>query len=433
MLAAQETNKQKLIPPIVRWFLFAMILANIAASMYPILLPIYLTEIGASVQQVGLVFTLSSVVMLVLQIFGGWISDSIGRLKAVAIGSAGGVLGFIALALAPTWQWMMVAIMAISFPRSLVGPSFGAFIAENSSEENRGKVFGITDTIFQITGVVGPAMGGFLAGLWGFKGMLVVSAAIYTLAAGLRVWMATTMRPKKDEQPTQELSTESFKTSFRKMFGMIIGGGLLTWLLITDGVRDTAFRLSGELQPLYLEQIGGLSVQQVGLLGSIFSIAWMFTPVLSGKLSDKYGERVPISFGFLLLFFSMMIFLNTSVYAGFMLSWIVSGVGVGLLSPAYQSLVTKAVPHKMLGIFNGVFYGSIGLISLPAPYIGAYLWEHTSPSLPFYITAFVALATIIPTWLFFKAPDKPIGAEVPERSAPELLPGDALPLSEATD
>ncbi len=425
MMDSQNQNSP-LLSPILRWFLFAMILANIAASMYPILLPIYMTEIGASVQQVGLAFTLSSVVMLVLQIFGGWVSDSIGRLKAVAIGSAGGVIGFIALSVAPTWQWMMVAIMAISFPRSLVGPSFGAFIAENSTEENRGKVFGVTDTIYQITGVVGPALGGLLAGLWGFKGMLLVSAAIYTLAAGLRIWMATTMRPKQDQVETQELSKESFKASVGKMWAMIIGGGLLTWLLVTDGVRDVAFRLSGELQPLYLEQIGGLSVEQIGLLGSIFSISWMFTPILSGKLSDRYGERFPICLGFLMLFFSMLIFLNTTLYAGFILSWVISGFGVGLLSPAYQSLVSKAVPHHMLGMFNGVFYSSIGLISLPAPYIGAYLWENVSPKFPFYITAFVALVTIIPSWLFFKLPDKP-------KQTIESPLAEGLPLAEATD
>ncbi len=422
-----ETKEQKvaLFSPILRWFLFAMILANIAASMYPILLPIYMTEIGASVQQVGLAFTLSSVVMLSLQIFGGWVSDSIGRLKAIAIGSAGGILGFFALSIAPTWQWMMVAIMAISFPRALVGPSFGAFIAENSTEESRGKVFGVTDTVFQITGVVGPALGGLLAGWWGFKGMLLVSAAIYTLAAGLRIWMATTMKPKKEEQ-NQSLTTDSFKTSIRKMWGMIIGGGLLTWLLVTDGVRDVAFRLSGELQPLYLEQIGGLTVAQIGLLGSIFSISWMFTPILSGKLSDRYGERLPICAGFLLLFASMMVFLNTTLYAGFILSWVISGVGVGLLSPAYQSLVSKAVPHNMLGVFNGVFYSSIGLISLPAPYIGAYLWENFTPKLPFYITAFVALVTIIPSWLFFKLPEK-------KKESPSLQSAEVLPMTEAGD
>ena len=85
----------------------------------------------------------------------------------------------------------------------------------------------------------------------------------------------------------------------------------------------------------------------------------------------------------------------------------------------------------MLGIFNGVFSSSIGLVSLPAPYIGAFLWENIRPSFPFYITAFVALATIIPTWLFFKVPDAKRTATpqaVPENTIP-----DGIPLTEAAD
>jgi MFS family permease len=389
----------------MHWFMFAMVLANIAGSMFPILLPIYLTELGASIGQVGIVFTLMSVVMFILQIFGGWISDSIGRLRAIAIGSIGGVIGYIAILLAPTWQWMLLALAVSRFPYALVGPSFGAFIAENSAEEHRGRVFGITDTIYQITGVLGPPLGGFLAGAYGFKVMLLVSAILYAIAAVLRIWMATTMR-SPEEAPPQSLTVDSLRTSLRTMAGMLVGGGVITWILITDGVRDIAFRLSGELQPLYLKQIAGLSFEQIGLLGSVFSGAMMFTPMLSGRISDRYGERVPISIGFSLVFLGYVIFLQVYAYAGFIIAWMVFGIGVGLLSPAYMSLITKVVPQKMLGTFSGLFQSSIGLISLPGPWIGAQLWERFSPRLPFSITAAVAIITVIPTWLKFKLPDK---------------------------
>ena len=400
----ETPTKQPLLSPLLRWFMFAMVMANIASAMYPMLMPIYLTELGASITQVGLVFTLTSVMILVLQIFGGWVSDSIGRLRSIAIGSVGGIFGFIAVLLAPTWQWMLAALCVLQFPYALVGPSFGAFIAENSTVENRGKVYGVTDTIFQITGVIGPPLGGFLVGRYGFKYMLLVSGGLYTIAAILRIWMATTVR-STSQTNSQELSAASLKTSLKTMFGMILGGGVLTWIFVTDGVRDTAFRLSGELQPLYLDQVAGLTVEQIGLLGSIFSIAMMFTPILSGKMVDKWGERVPISLGFLLVFCAFMIFLQVSTFIGFGICWIVFGIGVGLLSPAYQSLVSKVVPQKMLGTFTGLFRSSLGLISLPAPYLGARLWELTSPQVPFIITAVAALITIIPTWLFFKVPD----------------------------
>ena len=401
----ETTKKQPLLTPLMKWFMFAMVLANVASAMYPMLMPIYLTELGASVTQVGLVFTLTSVVILILQIFGGWVSDSIGRLRSIAIGSVGGIFGFVAVLLAPTWQWMLAALCVLQFPYALVGPSFGAFIAENSTKENRGKVYGITDTIFQITGVVGPPLGGFLVGRYGFKLMLLVSGSLYALAAILRIWMATTVRSTTEANP-QKLSADSLKTSLKTMFGMILGGGVLTWIFVTDGVRDIAFRLSGELQPLYLEQVAGITVEQIGILGSIFSIAMMFTPILSGKMVDKFGERVPISLGFGLVFAAFMIFLQVGTFIGFAACWIVFGTGVGLLSPAYQSLISKVVPQKMLGTFTGLFRSSLGLISLPAPYIGARLWETFSPKTPFIITSIAALLTIIPTWLFFIVPEE---------------------------
>ena len=93
--------KKPLLTPLMRWFLLAMVLANIAGTMTNLLLPIYLTRLGASITQVGMVFTITSMVILVLQIAGGWVSDSIGRLRAIAIGSIGGVLGFLAMLAAP--------------------------------------------------------------------------------------------------------------------------------------------------------------------------------------------------------------------------------------------------------------------------------------------------------------------------------------------
>ncbi|GAB4580947.1 MAG: MFS transporter [Anaerolineales bacterium] len=408
----KPSTKTPLLTPILRWFMLAMVLANISSSMFGMLLPLYITELGATVGQVGLVFTVTSVFMLGLQILGGYISDSIGRLRAIALGSIGGIIGNIAIILAPTWQWLIVALIINMIPYALVGPSFGAFIAENSSEENRGRVYGVTEMIYQITGVLGPPLGGFLAGQYGFRWMFVGAALLYAVAAVLRIWMARTM--KSQAAPSGEaLSLASFKTSVKTVFGMILSGGVITWIFLTDGVRDSAFRLSGELQPLYLEQIGGLTLQQIGLLGSIFSFSMMFVPLLSGRLSDKFGERVPITGGFLMVFVAMMIFLNASTFAGFALTWVVFGVGVGVLSPAYQSLISKVVPQKSLGIFSGLFYSSVGLVSLPAPWLGAQLWERFNPRVPFMITAGVALLTVIPIWLKFKVPEKeePVPAE----------------------
>jgi DHA1 family tetracycline resistance protein-like MFS transporter len=405
-----------LLTPLMRWFLLAMILANIAGSMTNLLMPLYLGELGASVGQIGLVFTLTSVVILALQVLGGWISDTIGRLRAIAIGSIGGVLGFVFMLFASSWQWMILALAINQIPYALVGPSFSAFIAENSSEQNRGKVYGLTDTIYQVVGVVGPPLGGLLAGRLGFKAMLLAATLFYASAAGLRIWMARTWRPAGAKEP-QELNLASFKHSLRTIFGLLVGGGVITWIFLTDGVRDIGFRLSGELEPVYLEKVIGLPLEQIGLLGSFFSVAMMVTPMLSGRIADRYGERTSISAGFLVMFGAFLVFLEARAYPWFILTWLLFGAGVGLLSPAYQSLISKVVPQASLGAFSGLFNSSIGFLSLPAPWLGAQLWERFSPRLPFQITALGVLLTIAPVWLKFKPP-KAAPATIPETASP---------------
>ncbi len=407
---AAPGSREPLLSPVVRWFMLAMVLANVSSAMYGLLLPLYLTELGATVGQVGLVFSLTSVAILGLQILGGWVSDSIGRLKAIAFGSLGGVVGIAAMFLAPSWQWMILALAVNQVPYALVAPSFSAFLAENSTEENRGKVYGLADTIFQVTGLVGPPLGGFLAGRYGFRPMLAVAAVLYWTAAALRIWMAATMSSAGEREP-QALSVGSLKVSLRTMFAMMLGGGVITWIFLTDGVRDIAFRLSGELMPIYIEEIGGVGVQKIGLLGSVLSAAMMISPLASGRLTDRYGEHVPISAGFALASFSFLVFLRAESFLAFAACWALFGIGMGLLSPAYQSLISKVVPQERLGVFTGVFRSSLGFISLPAPLIGAQLWERFDPRVPFAITAVVSMVAVVPTWLKFRVPDSELNAD----------------------
>ena len=81
----EQTKKQPLLSGLLILFLAAMIFANIGGNMYGSFLPLYLKDLEASITQIGLFFTLAQIVPLFLQILGGWISDSLGRLRAIAM------------------------------------------------------------------------------------------------------------------------------------------------------------------------------------------------------------------------------------------------------------------------------------------------------------------------------------------------------------
>jgi MFS family permease len=402
---AIQEKKKPLLSGMILLFLLAMILANMGGQMYGPLMSLYIRDLGASVPQIGLFFTISSIVPLALQILGGWISDTLGRLRAIAIGSVVGIFTYIALILAPTWEWLLLASACSAITGALVGPSFDAFIAEQSSEENRAKMFGVTQAIFGIVGFVGPALGGWLAGIKGFKFMLLVAGIMYISATVIRVSMAHSVR-KNGGKKAEKLSFSGLKANLGAMFGMLFAGGVITWILITDGVRDTAFSLSMNLFSVYMQDFGGLSLQQIGLTSSIFGLFMMLTVIPAGILADKVGERVGIALGFALVGLSlgMLVFLPYGVFWLYLAGWALAGMGVGLLQPAYQSLISKAVPEKLRGTAFGLFSTSLGLVSLPAPWIGAQLWQSVTPRFPFLITVVVIFLSIIPVWLKFKLP-----------------------------
>jgi MFS family permease len=398
-----KADNQPLLTPTLLLFMIAMILGNIGGEMYGPLLPLYLKELNASVSQIGLFFTLSQIVPLALQILGGWVSDTLGRLRSIALGSLAGNLVFVGFIFAPTWQWVMTGMVFSAMTRSLVGPSFSAFIAEQSSEHNRARVFGITETLFMIVSVLGPPMGGWLADTYGFRSMLAVAWVFYIGATLIRVGMARHATRTQAEKP-QKLAFSGLRDNLKQMVGLVTAGGLVTWILITDGVRDIAFALSGNLMPVYLEDIGGMTYMQIGWLGSVFGVCMMLTNIPAGWLADKKGERLGIVIGFTMEFIAMFMFVRVSGFWGYALVWALFGFGVGMMAPAYNSLISKAVPEKMRGTAFGLFSTSLGVVSLPAPAVGAALYERVGPRVPFLITGFAALLSVIPAWSKFKLP-----------------------------
>jgi len=404
IIMTANTPKPPFLTPLMLLFMLAMIMANMGGSMYGPLEALYLKELGAGIGQIGLFYTLSHIIPLLLQILGGWISDTLGRLRAIAIGSVVGLFVYLPLILATRWEWILIASALSAVTRSLIGPSFDAFIADHSAAENRARLYGITQTLFGVVAVIGPFLGGVLVDAMGFKRMLMVAAALYLIATIIRISMARDAT-KKQTVPQQKLTLVSLKANLGTMFSLIMAGGLFTWILITDGVRDIFFNMSFSFLSVYMQEIAQLSIRDIGLMSSIFGLAMMAVMIPAGWLADRVGERVNIAISFLFLSVSIgMIATLPPASPGWIygIGWVIAGLGVGLATPAYQSLISKAVPPPLRGVAFGLFSTSLGLVSLPAPLIGGYLWENISPQFPFMLTALASLLAIIPVWFKFK-------------------------------
>jgi MFS family permease len=175
----------------------------------------------------------------------------------------------------------------------------------------------------------------------------------------------------------------------------------LTWIWLTDAIGDTSFNLIGQLYPIYLSDIGGLNVEQIGWLDALLGGASILASPLAGWLTDRRSERAVIVGGFLLETTGLVILLRAGALPGFLAAMVAFGLGIGCIIPAYDSLISKVVPEERRGLAFGLFGTSLGLLSLPFPWIGAQLWERVGPQTPFWVVVAASAITIPIAWLKF--------------------------------
>jgi DHA1 family tetracycline resistance protein-like MFS transporter len=392
-----DTPKKPLIDRRLAIFLAATFFIEASRSMTMVQVPVYLRELGADIRQIGLFFTLSLIFPLLLRIFGGWISDTIGRLRAMLLGSLAGVATYIAYALSPSWETALLAPAMLAVATALTIPSYYAHIAEQTTEGTRGRVFGFAETTRMLAWIFSPPLGGLLGQRFGYRTMFAAAA----IAAGLAALIILHLNRQKglpSETTESRPSLSSLWSSLRQMAVLSISGGLITWILITDGARDTAVKLSFDLMPVYLTDIARLTKGDIGLLDGIFGIAWVLTSFPAGWFVDKTSERAAITIGIVVQLLSMGVFALAGGFWGFAFSWILLGIGGAMLENAYSALIARGVPGKVRGITYGLVATSLGLFTLPFPWIGGQIWARFGPKVPFYLTVVLGSLALIPAW-----------------------------------
>lgn len=402
------TGKDRILNPTMVLFLFSMILANLGGSLFFPFFSIYLSKLGLPVDRIGIFFTISALFPLVFQILGGWVSDRIGRLASIAIGSVAGTVSWVGMILAPSMAnpmaWFLVSNALGAITGALVAPSYDAFIAEQSDEKNRGRVFGVVQSIFLVVGIAGPPLGGLVAQAWGYQVLAWISAILYWSATVIRIGMARPVASRKAAaEKMAPANIRGFIASLKAIMVLILAGGIFTWIFIIDGTMDIAGKLSGDLLPLFLKQAGGQTESGIGVLQGLSALVMALCMVPLGGISDRHGERLPIMAGCLLWAISMFMFWLGHSFILYALAFAVSGLAGAALQPAMQSLTSKAVPAELRGLAYGFLGTSLGLFSFFAPAIGGYIWKAFFPALPFIISGILILLAALPAWSKLKA------------------------------
>lgn len=395
--------------------MLAMIIANTSHFMYYPLMPLYLESLGASVREIGFLFTLEVIFALCFRIIGGWASDTFGRLQTIAVGSVVGVISMFALVLAPTWQWVILSTLLLEAAVSMVAPSFQAYTAEQAPEGSTSSTFGLVNGLFFICMIIGPLLGGFLVDRYGFRAMLWAATVIYTAASVLRIWMA-----KRARFQMKTLQAAALLKDIRGLLGMMTAGGLLMWLFITDGLMDMGYQLVIPFLPKYMTEISGVSESGYGSLFALMSAVGAITMLPCGMFADRFGERWSLALGLCLTAAVWSLVIINGGIPLYVLAFGLAGMGRSFIEPAFASLLSQSVPASSRGMAWGVFMTALGVVAIPAPYIGGLAYDHWQPSAPFVLAVILALLTLPMVLSRLRLPPRAEQVELAESSLAAL-------------
>ena len=163
---------------------------------------------------------------------------------------------------------------------------------------------------------------------------------------------------------------------------------LITWL--TD---FAAFLLIFTVTRLLAEQEADAFT--LGLMGTLFSAASVFSTAISGRLSDRHGRRIVATTGTTLVFFGICgaTWLQPGHWS-YYVSYAVMGGSLGIIYPSLIAWIGhgRSGKHASRAFLGFCLAFNLGMIS--GQLVGGWLFEQWGPLTPLYLAMVLTVASV---------------------------------------
>lgn len=328
-------------------------------------MPFYAEELGASPTELGLLMAVYSLMQLLFAPMWGRISDRVGRKPIIMTGILGLAISFFLMALS-TELWMLFAARVIGgFLSAANMPTVMAYVADITSDEDRGKGMGIIGASVGLGFIFGPAIGGIFA-----KSNL--NTPFYLAGAVSLITFLLVLFVLKESLTAEQrgASRGEGSPSLLKAFSGPVTALFILQLFVSlslAGLEATFAYFAAEKARLGTVELGYIFMI-MGLAGAIVQGG------LVGRLTHKLGEGAVIQLGIVISAIGFALILMTSGFTTAALFLTVFGIGNGLIRPSVSSLLTKksAAGH---GSTTGLLSSFDSLGRIAGPPLGGWLFS----------------------------------------------------------
>lgn len=327
------------------------------SSLLPTL-PLYINDVGASKQEIGIVMGSFAIGLLLSRPMLGRLADERGRKIVLLIGT-------IVAAIAPFGYLATQSIGLLILVRIFHGISVAAFttgysalIADLAPAETRGEIIGYMTLGTPLGLAIGPALGGYLEATSGYGILFLVSAELGFFAL---LGIVQVMNPPVQ---TQEQTEAEDRNYWQILNSPQVRVPTIVMLLVGLSIGAVHTFVSLFLKSSQVDFNGGLFFTASAI--SSFSIR-----VFAGKASDRFGRGLFITFGIFCYVLALILLWQAHSPMVFLLAAIAEGAGGGtLISMMIVMMADRSLPEERGQIFALCIAGLDLGIAIAAPLLG---------------------------------------------------------------
>ena len=360
-----------------------------ATEMAYWVLPAFLVSLGAGPAQLGLIEGIAESVASFAKLFSGYLTDRIEKRKPLVVAGY-----FVAnavkplLAIVTSWRHILLIRFADRLAKGVRGAPRDVMVAESVGKERLGSAYGLIQSLDSAGAIAGPLLALFLVSRYGVRNVFLaasVPGALSVLVAAFGIRETRNLRRQKDmhleaaqEQHEVEHSTSALSPTF--------------YLVL---VAVTLFSLgnSSDMFLVMRAQNVGIPVSLAPLLGLVFNVTYTLGSWPAGWFSDHFSRRWIAAAGYLIFAGVYFVFGRAPSALAIWVTMAVYGIYYAFTQPVLKALVVDTVSQEIRGRALGIYFFATSVATLAASLITGELWKHYGASLPFYVSAGLAVVS----------------------------------------
>ena len=370
----------------------------------------YANDLGASPAQIGGLMAIYSAMQLIFAPMWGRMSDRRGRKPAILIGLIGNAGALALFGASKTLFWLFIARGLSGVLSAAVLPTVMAYVADVTTEEERGHGMGLMGAAMGLGFILGPGIGAIMS-RFGHNAPFFVAGGLSLITFLFALIFLPESLKLADRHKAREVRISPWGTLNHPLTPLFLVAFFSTFVF--SGV-ETIFPLFikdrlqyGAREMGWMFMIMGVLVAllQGGLLGRLIRTLGEFKLIILGLLINAMGiALLPLSPGQI----GVKAFVMLTVYLS------IAGIGNQMIRPTNTSLISKQTQigqGTALGIMDAFL--SLGRVLGP-PFAGK-LYTPETFQIPYWVCAGILLIASVA--LFFplrRIGNQPIGSKEDE-------------------